>query len=69
LALAHFKFHPATDRRIREAMEWNTYANGSVEYRLFKAAIECLGDQDLVTEPSVPFRSAESLEEAGLLFG
>jgi hypothetical protein len=69
LALAHFKLHPATDRRIREALEWNTYAHGSVEYRLLKAAIECLGDQDLVTERSVQFHSAESLEEAGLLFG
>ncbi len=69
LALAHFKFHPATDRRIREAMVWNTYAHGSVEYRLFKAAIECLGNQNLVTERSVQFESAESLEEAGLLFG
>jgi hypothetical protein len=68
LALAHFKFHPATDRKISEALEWKSYAHQSIEYRLFEAAIECFEDTPLVNDTSVQFRSAKSLEEAGLLF-
>jgi hypothetical protein len=69
LALAHFKFHPGTDRKIREALEWKSYAKDSIEYRMLEAAIDCLGTEDLVGDRSVEFRSARSLEEAGLLFG
>jgi hypothetical protein len=69
LALAHFKFHPRTDTKIREALEWKSYAKDSIEYRMLEAAIDCLEDEDLVSENSLEFRSAASLEEAGLLFG
>jgi hypothetical protein len=69
LGLAHFKFHPATDAKIRDALERKSYARESAQYRLFEALIDCLEDEPLVNERSVPFRCGDSFEEAGLMFG
>ncbi len=68
LALAHFKFYPATDSKVREALEKKNYFNASTEYRFLDLALEMLSDEDLVCDRSVKFQSAKSLENAGLLF-
>lgn len=68
LALAHFKFYPATDEKVREALEKKNYFNASTEYRFLDLALEMLPDEDLVGERSVRFESAKSLEQVGLLF-
>jgi len=68
LALAHFKFTPATDAKIRDALERKSYFNQSQEYRFLETALEMLAEERLIFDQSVPFEGPHSLEAAGLLF-
>jgi uncharacterized protein (TIGR02466 family) len=68
LALAHFKFVPSTDAKVKEALERKSYFKQSQEYRFLDAALELLAEECLVGDRSVRFEGRRSLEEAGLLF-
>jgi uncharacterized protein (TIGR02466 family) len=68
LALAHFKFVPSTDAKVRDALERKSYFAQSREYRFIEAALELLAEDQLTGDESVRFESSKSLEQAGLLF-
>ena len=68
LALAHFKFYPGYRERIADALRTNAYWQDSTEYRFLDLAVRALADWPLPGPRSRRFRSAEDLEQAGLLF-
>lgn len=68
LALAHFKFYPAIDQKVAEALERRTHFLGAIEYEFLRAVIELFPDELLVTERSVEYRSPTDLEDAGLIW-
>ena len=68
LALAHFKFYPATDRKVAEALERRTHFLGAIEYEFLEAVLELFPEETLVTEKSVRYRTPADLENAGLIW-
>jgi Glycosyl transferase family 2 len=68
LVLAHFKFVPDMDARIKRALASGNYWNASVEYRFLNLAVNELGSWDLRSDRSTrPFKDARDLESLGLL--
>ena len=68
LALAHFKFYPATDQKIAEALERRTHFLGAIEYEFLQAVLELFPEEPLVTDRSIRYRCAANLEDAGLIW-
>ncbi|HEX4196553.1 MAG TPA: glycosyltransferase family 2 protein [Caulobacteraceae bacterium] len=68
-ALAHFKFYPDLDAKIRTALEEGQYTKGSAHYRFLDLATRLLGAEPLVGPESRTFSGPESLEMAGLMQG
>ena len=66
LALAHFKFYPGLDARVRDALQRQVYFQASVEYRFLNAILELFPDERLICPSSVEYRSPDSLEQVGL---
>jgi hypothetical protein len=67
VALAHFKFCPDIDAKVREAVLRRQYYNASIEYRFLEAVFELLNDTSLLSAQTRKFLSPKSLEEAGYL--
>jgi hypothetical protein len=67
LALAHFKFYPGLDAKIRDAMTRKQYWSLSVDYKLMHAATELMNEKSLIGPESRIFLSPESLEQNGYL--
>ena len=66
LALAHFKFYPGLDARVRDALDRQGYFQASVEYRFLDAILELFPNDRLIFPGSVEYRSPASLEQVGL---
>lgn len=66
LALAHFKFYPKLDLRVREALSRDGHFQGGVEYKFLETILELFPDKDLICPRSVEYRSPEDLERVGL---
>jgi hypothetical protein len=66
LALAHFKFYPKLDLRIREAFSRDGHFQGGVEYHFLQTILELFPDEDLLCPASVEYRSPDDLERVGL---
>jgi len=67
IALAHFKFYPALDRKIADALQLGQYYNASMEYRFLAAALDELGNVSLVAPETRRFEGPHSLSAAGLM--
>jgi hypothetical protein len=68
-AFAHFKFLPASDQKIKDTLEGKIFGGAhSLLYKFFDAAFEYIGDELLVTERSVRYEGAASVEAAGLMW-
>ena len=68
LALAHFKFYPATDKKVAEALERRTHYLGALEYEFLQAVLELFPDEPLVNKRSLRYRTPADLEDAGLIW-
>ena len=68
MVLAHFKFYPGLDRKIAYALESEAYFASSREYRVLERVLYHFGDEPLVGEESVEYKSLRDLEQASLLF-
>jgi hypothetical protein len=66
-AIAHFKFYPELDGKVRTALSEGQYYKGSVEYRMLDFALKRLGDADLVTAVSRRYTSPADLVAAGFM--
>jgi hypothetical protein len=67
IALAHFKFYPDLDAKIRSALSEGQYYNASMEYRFLEAATRLMGDDSLIAGMTRRFTGPQSLEDAGLI--
>lgn len=65
--IAHFKFYPELDGKVRTALTEGQYYKGSVEYRMLDFALRRLGDADLVTAVSRRYTSPADLVAAGFM--
>jgi hypothetical protein len=65
-SLAHFKFTPDLDKKIDWALKSQQYYNNSMEYRFLQAAIDRLGESNLLSEKTRQLESVESLVQAHL---
>jgi hypothetical protein len=68
LGLAHFKFYPELDARIRESLERKAHFLGAIEYRFLRAVLDLLPDEPLICDRSIEYRSPADVEDAGLIF-
>lgn len=68
LALAHFKFYPGLDDRVRLALSREGHFNGGVEYRFLRAVLDLFPDESLICSRSVEYRSPEDVERAVLMW-
>jgi hypothetical protein len=65
--IAHFKFYPELDAKVRTALTEGQYYMGSVEYRMLDFALRRLSDADLVTAVSRRYASPADLVAAGFM--
>jgi hypothetical protein len=68
LGLAHFKFYPGLDRRIRDALERRSHYMGAIEYQFLQASLELLADEPLIFSQSRKYSSPRDLEAADLIW-
>ena len=68
MVLAHFKFYPGLDKKIAYALQSNCYYASSRDYRMLERAIDYFGNEPLLCEKSIKFRSLRDLEQASLLY-
>lgn len=68
LALAHFRFYPDLDRRVRDSIERQSHFLGSVEYRFMAAVLELFPNEPLLFPASVRYQSPADLERVGLIW-
>jgi len=68
LILAHFKFHPGIEKKVKDALATKAYWQDSVEYRILDLAFEHLANWSLLDSNSGRFSSCLDLESAGLLY-
>ena len=67
-ALAHFRFYPDLDTRVRNSLERQSHFLGSVEYRLMAAILELFPEEPLLFPGSAKYESPSDLERAGLIW-
>jgi hypothetical protein len=65
--IAHFKFYPELDGKVRTALTEGQYYLGSVEYRMLDFALRRLGDAGLVSAVSRRYTSPVDLVAAGFM--
>lgn len=65
--IAHFKFYPELDEKVRTALTEGQYYLGSVEYRMLDFALRRLGDAGLVSAVSRRYTSPVDLVAAGFM--
>jgi len=68
LTLAHFKFYPGYEERIRAALESGGYFNASIEYRFLAAACAVLGAWDLRGPATRRYTGPEALASCSMLY-
>jgi hypothetical protein len=68
LVLAHFKFYPGYDERIRAAVASGSYFDASIEYRFLAEACAALEACDLRGPASLRYDGPASLVASGMLF-
>jgi hypothetical protein len=68
MVLAHFKFYPGLDRKIAYALESKGYFGSSHNYRMLERVLHHFGDEPLLCDQSVEFRSQLDLERVNLLY-
>jgi hypothetical protein len=68
IALAHIRFYPGLDDRVKAALDRQTHFLGSVEHRFLKAVLALFPDEPLTSPRSVEYRSPADLERAGLIW-
>jgi hypothetical protein len=68
LVLAHFKFYPDLDAKIREGLESNFYHSQSFYYRLLDRYLPLVEKRSLIGLTSRRYRTPADLERAHLLF-
>ncbi len=69
LVLAHFKFYPGMEQRVRDAVTRSVYWNNSIEYRILDLVMKALPDWPLFNQAtSCRYTGAPDLEQAGMLY-
>ena len=68
VALAHFKFYPDLDLKIREGLESKFYHGQSFYYRLLNHYLPLFEKRSLIGLPTRRYRGPEDLTRANLLF-
>ena len=67
LVLAHFKFYPGYEERIRAAVASGSYFDTSIEYRFLADACAMLGTWDLRGPGTRQYTGPEALAASGML--
>jgi hypothetical protein len=67
MVFAHFKFYPGLDGKILHALESKSYYESSREYRMLERAMHYFGNEPLLCDRSIQFKSLCDLEQASLL--
>lgn len=66
VALAHFKFYPSLDSKLKEALFRKQYYGGSVEYMFINLMLEKLEHRSLLNENTVFFEGPSSFSMSGI---
>jgi len=67
-ALAHIKFYPGLDERIREALSRQSHFLASIEYRFLQTVIELFPDEPLIGPKTEEYKSPEDLARYRLVY-
>lgn len=68
VGIAHFKFFPGSDQRVRESLARRIHYLNAVEYEFLNAIFELFPKESLVFDRSVRYESPRDMEKVGLIW-